>query len=374
MADDPSVFPGDGEPPTGPAAGRSDGRWLNRETAERLLTGEAVDNAVAPAHRAEADRLARTLGALAAMSAAAPVPDDEELPGEAAALAAFRKAHADRADRAAGGRPGLGPGPAFSSRPVPPADDAGVVRIGGRTPSYGRRRPRWSRPARLGLAAALTVGMVGGVAVAAGTGLLPTPFEDAEPGPAASVSAAATPGPDRPLVSPPPEATPDGGASPATPGGGDSRTTPAPGVPGSAGDLTEACRAAGAGRTLGAERRRTLERAAGGSARVPAYCVGLLGDRDRGSQDSTGSGGGKGGTGSKGDQGGRTGGAAGQDGKGRGGDRADEGDQGDKGDRGGKDAGKPGDKGAKSSGGGNGGGHGDGKGDGKGRGNGADAR
>jgi hypothetical protein len=370
MADDRRVFPGDGEPATGPAAGRSDGRWLNRETAERLLAGEAADNAVAPAHRAEADRLARTLGALAAMSAAAPVPDDEELPGEAAALAAFRKAHADRADRAAAERPGFVAGPAFSSRPVPPADEAGVVRIGGRTPSYGRRRPRWSRPVRLGLAAALTVGMVGGVAVAAGTGLLPTPFDDAEPGPAASVSAAATPGPDRPLVSPPPEATPDGGAGSAAPDG-DAGTAPAPGGPGSADDLTGACREKGAGGKLGAERRRALERAAGGSARVPAYCVGLLGDRDRGGQDPTGSGGGKGGKGSKGDQGGKTGGTAGQDGKGRGGSGGEGADG-----RGGSDAGTPGGRDGKSSGGGNGNGGGDGggNGDGKGRGNGADAR
>ncbi|MFE7647379.1 hypothetical protein [Streptomyces phaeoluteigriseus] len=366
MADDRSVLPGDGEPPTG-AAGRSDGRWLNRETAERLLDGEAADNAVAPAHRAEADRLARTLGALAAMSAAAPVPDDEELPGEAAALAAFRKAHAERA---ADAQPGFASesafpsGPAFSSGPVSPADDAGVVRIGGRTPSYRRRRPRWSRPARLGVAAALTVGMVGGVAVAAGTGVLPTPFDDAEPGPAASVSAAATPGPDRPLVSPPPSNTPDGGA----------KATPDPGAPGSADDLTAACREKGAGRTLDAERRRTLERAAGGSARVPAYCAGLL--DDRGGEGSGGSGGGKG-QGGKGDEpddgrstgrsGGKTSGTTGQDGKGQDtdkGDKSDKGDKGGKADKGAEAPGKPGGKddkdgkgaeSGKSSGGGNGG-------------------
>ncbi|MFC9292180.1 hypothetical protein ACFT0E_36975, partial [Streptomyces sp. NPDC057052] len=83
MADDRCVLPGDAgdtEPPAGPAEGRSTGRWLNRGTAERLLAGETADNAVAPAHRHEADRLARTLGALAAMSAP-PVPEDEELPG-----------------------------------------------------------------------------------------------------------------------------------------------------------------------------------------------------------------------------------------------------------------------------------------------------
>ncbi|MCF4140026.1 hypothetical protein L1856_29175 [Streptomyces sp. Tue 6430] len=307
MADDRHVFPEDAqeaESPAGPARGRSTGRWLNRETAERLLAGEAADNAVAPAHRDEADRLARTLGALAAMSAP-PVREDEELPGEAAALAAFRKARADRAPDAG---PAFLPGPAFSSgraatrepasgdepvfphRPAP-AEDAVLVRIGGSVRSSGRRLRR-SRPARLGLAAALTVGMVGGVAVAAGGGFLPTPFDDAGPGPAASVSAAATPGPDRPLGSPTPGASP-GGTGPAAPGGG-AQDTPAPGPDGSGGgahadDLAASCREKGAGRALAAERRRALEHAAGGPARVPAYCAELLGGReDRGSGEPSG--------------------------------------------------------------------------------------
>ncbi|MFE9676063.1 hypothetical protein ACFYO5_18330 [Streptomyces sp. NPDC006259] len=389
MADDRSVFPGDAEPPAGRAVGRSTGRWLNRETAERLLTGEAADNAVAPAHRDEADRLARTLDALAAMSAA-PVPEDEELPGEAAALAAFRKLRADRAPDPASdfshgealsheksrspGRPlphghSCSAGQACPHGPAPaPAEDGGVVRIGGRARPHGRRRPRWNRPARLGLATALTVSMVGGVAVAAGTGFLPTPFDDAAPGPAASVSAAATPAPDKPLV----PTTPGAGAGSAAPGGG-TKGTPAPGTDGSGGpapradDLVASCREKKAGRALDAERRGTLERAAGGSARVPAYCTGLLDDRDSGDRDSGGrksggensggptggkkehdhrdqrngagnggrNGGGNGG-GSAGRAGGKTGGTTGQDGKGRGGGKDDKGDKGGKGPEGGK--------------------------------------
>ncbi|MFC1263494.1 hypothetical protein ACFBEZ_32430, partial [Streptomyces sp. CC302I] len=56
-------------------------RWLDRETAEILLRGESLE-AVDPAARDRAERLAEALGALAA----APAPTSEEMPGEAAAL------------------------------------------------------------------------------------------------------------------------------------------------------------------------------------------------------------------------------------------------------------------------------------------------
>ncbi|MBC7271394.1 MAG: hypothetical protein H5T76_22235, partial [Streptomyces sp.] len=142
-------------------------RWLDRDTAERLLRGEPLDAAGADA-REPARRLADALGALSAQT---PLTS-EELPGEDAALAAFRKARTDREEE----RAALGTG----SRARPGAD-AGLVRIGVRPPRADRsgraRRPRWGRPLRLGLAAALTAGMVGGVAVAAGTGVLPTPFD-----------------------------------------------------------------------------------------------------------------------------------------------------------------------------------------------------
>ncbi|WP_230194828.1 hypothetical protein [Streptomyces coriariae] len=275
-------------------------RWLDRETAERLLRGESPDNAVDAVDavaREEAERLARTLGALAAL-AAEPLPADEELPGEAAALAAFRKAHADRADLAGrAGRAGLATDPAGLDGGVTAGAtgrlrathdaDAVLVRIGGRVPETGRPA-RWSRPVRLGLAAALVAGMVGGIA--AGTGVLPTPFDGTEPArPVASVSAPVPPD-ERALVPPTPEAS-GGDEDPATPDGGagatgreDAGNGKADGAPSAAPDpsgtwptgVASSCRDLSAGRTLDTERRQSLEHLAGGPKRVPKYCAGVL--------------------------------------------------------------------------------------------------
>ncbi|MFD7342996.1 hypothetical protein ACFV9K_01585, partial [Streptomyces pharetrae] len=110
-------------------------RWLDRETAERLLRGESPD-AVDPAARDQAERLAETLGALSAP----PPPTSEELPGEAAALAAFRKVRAERdEERAALAEPDR-------TRPA----DAGLIRIGARAGDRGAngRRPRRPRALR----------------------------------------------------------------------------------------------------------------------------------------------------------------------------------------------------------------------------------
>ncbi|MDX3307848.1 hypothetical protein P1S61_01745 [Streptomyces sp. ME08-AFT2] len=271
-------------------------RWLDREASERLLRGESPDNAVADAAHDEAERLARTLGALAA-SAAAPPPADEELPGEAAALAAFRKVHADRHDLAAraghagaaalsgaAGRAGRAGAP---GAPEPAGDgDAGLVRIGGRGEQSGRR-PRRGRPVRLGLAAALAVGMIGGVSVATAAGYLPTPFDDQLPGPpAASVSASAS-SDGRPLGSPAPTLTPgDGGGSAPEPGASAAdrdaagKGDDASGAPEARGarpsGVTSSCRELVAGKTLDRERRRRLEKLAGGAQRVQAYCAAVL--------------------------------------------------------------------------------------------------
>ncbi|WP_405963440.1 hypothetical protein OG713_16210 [Streptomyces sp. NBC_00723] len=275
-------------------------RWLDRETAERLLRGESPDNAVDAVDavaREEAERLARTLGALAAL-AAEPLPADEELPGEAAALAAFRKAHADRADLAGrAGRAGLATDPGGLDRGTTAAAtgrlrgtrdaDAGLVRIGGRVADTGRPA-RWSRPVRLGLAAALAAGMVGGIA--AGTGVLPTPFDGAEPArPVASVSAPVPPD-EHALVPPTPDAsgsdedpaTPDGGTGAA--GREDTGNGKTDGAPSATPDprgalptgVTSSCRDLSAGRTLDTERRQSLEHLAGGPKRVPKYCAGVL--------------------------------------------------------------------------------------------------
>ncbi|MDF3149711.1 hypothetical protein PBV88_53320, partial [Streptomyces sp. T21Q-yed] len=59
-------------------------RWLDRETAERLLRGESLE-AVDAADRDQAEQLAKTLESLTVE----PPLSSAELPGEAAALAAF---------------------------------------------------------------------------------------------------------------------------------------------------------------------------------------------------------------------------------------------------------------------------------------------
>ncbi|WP_406455484.1 hypothetical protein OH768_20005 [Streptomyces sp. NBC_01622] len=302
MADERSAVPG-GTP-------RTPGRWLDRETAELLLRGESLE-AVDPAARDQAERLARTLGALAVE----PTSGKAELPGEEAALAAFRAARTGNdVERAALG----GPGRAHSS-------DAGLVRLG--RPVETVRGPRLGRPARFGLTAALAVGLAGGVAAAVGTGVLPSPFDD--PTPAASVSAAATP--DRPLVSPSPRGT-FGSGTPSAGGGTDGSDDSSGEAVGGGTDRTPAagtgednsahsgswwsavassCRAVRDGKFLEPGRKRTLEGVAGGTSHVWTYCKGLLKNTGGGSDDQgsgSGSGDGKNGGSQGGDQSGGLGG------------------------------------------------------------------
>ncbi|OUC93917.1 hypothetical protein [Streptomyces swartbergensis] len=259
--------------------------WLDRETAERLLSGEPLE-AVDGAAPGEAERLAAALRALSA----SPPLTSEELPGEAAAMAAFRKARAERADT--GAAPATDGGQARSE-----VADAGLVRIG--TPrgsgSGDVRRPRRVRPARLALAAVLAVGMAGGAALAAGTGALKAPFGNDDPHPGSSISAAATP-PERPLMSPSPSDAAQGGSTPDdTPSGGSTGGAGDPGrdvagddpapkpSSGDGGDrpgdnrrdIASACRDLRDGKRLDADRRRALRDAAGGS-RVWKYCNGVL--------------------------------------------------------------------------------------------------
>ncbi|MFJ4277965.1 hypothetical protein [Streptomyces massasporeus] len=258
-------------------------RWLDRETAERLLSGEPP-GAVEGAGRDQAEHLARTLGAL---SATPPLTSDE-LPGEAAAMAAFRKARAERADAA----PALA---AIGGSDAAGVSDAGLVRIGTpRDSGTGTSRPpRWARPARLALAAVLAVGMVGGAALAAGTGALRSPFGGDEPDPGTSVSASVT-HPERPLVSPSPSDAPQGGSTPDDAPGGSSKggaggqgrdeerddAAPKPdgrkdGSGGHRGEITAACRDLRDGDRLDPDRRRALRDAANG-LRVWKYCKGVL--------------------------------------------------------------------------------------------------
>ncbi|MGW3032552.1 hypothetical protein ACWDCB_15140 [Streptomyces sp. NPDC001178] len=318
MADERCAFPGDSESAGGSAAGPTPAWWLDPETAELLLRGESLDT-VDAASRDQAERLAKTLDGLIVETPLS----SAELPGEAAALAAFRAARAGALpEQAAVGR--------HHGRPR--TSDAGLVRIGGSPPAP--RRSRWGRPARFGLTAVLAAGMVGGVAFAATTGVLPGPFGHDEPGPVASVSVGASP--ERPLVSPSQNSalgapTPDGSTSPSsgptTPHGSTGGASSA--KPGSGSDggrptgggwwlgAPSACRDVRDGKELTTDRRRALEGAAGGSgaARVWKYCKNVLAGTEgahRGGEDKDGKG--KGGQGNQ---------------NGKGGDQGDQGGDGD---------------------------------------------
>lgn len=195
-------------------------RWLDRDMAERLLRGEPLDSVDAD-NRDQADRLTEALDALDAlgMQTADATPADSELPGEAAALAAFRKARTGKN----GEQASLGPrtrtrsaasASAASSAASQISSDAGLIHLG--RPAAHRRVPsRWGRPVRYGLAAALAAGMIGGAAMAATSGVLQFGGEEPEPGSSATVDVT----PDRPLVSPSPEKKPGGGADEPRPDG-----------------------------------------------------------------------------------------------------------------------------------------------------------
>lgn len=262
-------------------------QWLDQEAAERLLRGEPVDPAD-DAARAQAALLARTLRA--ARTPVAALGPDGELPGEAAALAAFRKASAERAAEATAAR--------YAAPAAAP--ELGTVRI-----APAPAGPRWGRSLRYGLAAALAAVTVGGVAVAAGTGVLPL---TGEPAPARSVSAAETPdGPGVTESAVP--GSPSGGtgstvpsvpldsasgtATPATPGGpatatagsdGGTAATPSPGLTtsGKGGDedaerrqTLKACREFQEGKLADSGRQR-LQSALRNGETVKRYCTRVL--------------------------------------------------------------------------------------------------
>ncbi|MFJ1671012.1 hypothetical protein ACIOK4_32445 [Streptomyces bottropensis] len=283
-------------------------RWLNRDAAERLLSGKPLE-AVDPDTRARADRLAEALGALAAEAAPEPSPDPE-LPGEEAALAAFRTARATSWTPAPdSGESGRAAEPGRGGRTHPtasPAADVGVVHLGrpARTSaSSASRRARWGRPVRFGLAAAVAAGMLGGVTVVAGGGALGA-FRGDEAEPSATVSAGQSP--DRPLMSPSPDTekgddrrgawgqgVPDESPAPSSKGGalsgegtGGADEDERSGESGRDGQptpewwrkVTSACRDVRDGKELDADRRRGLEDAAGGRGRgqLKRYCENVL--------------------------------------------------------------------------------------------------
>ncbi|MFD7442307.1 hypothetical protein [Streptomyces sp. NPDC059909] len=256
-------------------------QWLDQETAERLLRGEQVE-AIGDHAQHQGRRLADALDAVRTPGAGpGQAPSVEPLRGEEAALAAFRKA------RDGGG-----------------AELLPTVRITAPAP----RPARWGRPVRWGLAASLAGFAVGGVAVAAGTGVLPMPFGDRAPAPASSVSAAVTPGPlvsDAPtggdgatMPEPPPSAPGTGPTTPpssgtSVPTGGTGHDETAHGGSSQGGEwdrstgtdrdgsveqyrrTVEACRDYRTGR-LDEDRRRRLEDAANGADRIKRFCDRVL--------------------------------------------------------------------------------------------------
>ncbi|RSS56108.1 hypothetical protein EF912_15085 [Streptomyces sp. WAC07061] len=163
--------------------------WLDRATADELLRGGTpgpAGSGADPRARAEAARMRAALDALTPRTAGG------ELPGEEAALAAFRAARAEApapAVASAAAAAPAGPG-------VPGADREPVVDL---APIPPVRIPAQRRPvtaARFGLAAALASVAVGGIAAVAGTGLLDRAAHlTAGPAPAVSVSADSDPAP-----------------------------------------------------------------------------------------------------------------------------------------------------------------------------------
>lgn len=224
-------------------------RWLDEAAAEELLRGEPVEP-VGPAAdqraRNEAARLRAALDALGGVNG--PLPAGTELPGEAAAVAAFRTARG-------GPRPSAVPA---AVSPVVAASAEPLVDLGRIVPEPPRRR---GRAVSLGLAAALASVAVGGLAAAAGAGLLERSRHDsAGPGPAMSVSAGEEPAPGigsgAPSASPKPTPTPlPSGSNPtpvsgtAQPPGSDGRAA-TPGTGAVAGTSSGSSATAGSGKDV----------------------------------------------------------------------------------------------------------------------------
>lgn len=134
--------------------------WLDDEAAEDLLRGDLVDDASSTLS-ADAEELTKVLEGLAVGHQ--PRECAKELPGEAAALAAFRASRSQKC-------PGEGREPRT-----------------GRSGRVSRAMRGSGAPLRAGLVMTLAGFALGGVAVAATNGMLPTPFDEG-PAPAPETS------------------------------------------------------------------------------------------------------------------------------------------------------------------------------------------
>ncbi|KOU21163.1 hypothetical protein ADK52_24850 [Streptomyces sp. WM6372] len=208
-------------------------RWLDRAAAERVLRGAP---AVPGGDRSAREAEARLRAALDMLTGPQPCAG-AELPGEAAAVAAFRAARAGAEAPAPSGTSVLSAVPAVPGTSAEAdGDTSPLVEIGRILPlAAPASTARRSRPVRFGLVAALAGVAVGSLAVAAGAGLLDRSTHDsAGPVPAVSLSADENPTPPGDTGGPTPgpqlrptpfrgadgvQPTPGGGA---TPGGLDS--------------------------------------------------------------------------------------------------------------------------------------------------------
>ncbi|MGW8453694.1 hypothetical protein ACWGLO_19585 [Streptomyces niveus] len=273
--------------------------WLDHGVAELLLRGRPVGTTGEHA-QAQADRLAR------ALEEAVPVAyaDSAELPGEAAALAAFRQSVGTAAG-SAGARSW-------------DADDAGIGTVRLAPGRRGIRLPSVGRPLRLGMAAAMAGCALSGVAAGAGFLYAPSAGES-PPQPSNSISDALTPAPlvsespSSSLNTPPLTSDPGAGRDSDSPGASSDAMTGDPvdkgrksqgtgnGWKKGGGEkwyakLVQACQEYRNG-TISAGKRKLLEDAAKGPQGVNRLCNQLLsGDlRHDGAQGTGGSSGSSGG-------------------------------------------------------------------------------
>ncbi|WP_406862687.1 hypothetical protein ABZO31_20575 [Streptomyces sp. HUAS MG47] len=221
----------DAEPDADPARGTADG----------LPDGPVT------APLAEPLRAALRVGAEGA-------PGDARDPHEAAAVDAFRRA------RDAG---------EHRSRRTRRRDDWRPATV----------RSRGAAPVRaVGLGVAVTV-LLGGVAVAAGTGVIPD-LPDPGPGPSAPASRAPRPAEDQPA--PRPEDTPDGRSAPGPgPSSGPGRERPDTAADEAAHCRTYLAAMTRKGKAPDGTAFRRLEAEAGGPERVAEHCAPVLGEQER---------------------------------------------------------------------------------------------
>ncbi len=305
--------------------------WLDEDVAERLLRGEPLDftdgsgrrgrKRWSPEDRAAAERLAAVLARVAESGRPG---ENGRVPGEQAALAAFRAARESAGRTSAAEFAAESP---FGSRRERQRRRSGVVRR--------------LRSLRLSVVGAVAACAVGGVAVASTTGVLPSPSFIQDTGGKRSPSVGATSSAQTPGGGKDEDGAAKGGKKSGRPGagegGGENGKDPKgaggsigtnPDLPGRGvvGDingvqppngadaeavLDELCRdflaaRAGTGPMPGQGRMQVLEQAAGGAEAVPGFCSNRLGT-NAGTPGGT-TGGGKGGS-----TGGGTGGSTGGD-------------------------------------------------------------